>query len=146
MKNIRLHAAMLLLIVALLSVALVLSACETADTPDGATTAATTTANTPGATVTTTASSPTNTRITYTVTVLDESGNPVEGVEVQICDGDRCLMPNTTGADGKVSFKTTSGNFEALIKDAPAGYTYDATQYIPFPEGATELTVTLTAV
>ena len=145
MKNIRLHAAMLFLIVALLSVTLVLSACETADTPDGATTAATTTANAPGATVTTTASSPINSKITYTVTVLDASGNPIAGVEVQICDGDRCLMPDVTGEDGTVKFKTTSGNFEALIKDAPAGYTYDDTQYIPFPEGETELTVTLAA-
>ena len=145
MKNLRLHAAMLLLLAAVLSVALILCACP-AETPDnGGTTTATTTANNPGGATTTTASSPTNSRITYTVTVVDEAGNPIEGVEVQICDGDRCLMPEFTGADGKVSFKTTSGNFEALIKDAPAGYTYDATQYIPFPEGATELTVTLLA-
>ena len=145
MKNLRLHAAMLLLLAALLSVALILCACPAQEPADGGATTASTTANNPGATATTTASSPTNSRITYTVTVVDEAGNPIEGVEVQICDGDRCLLPNVTDANGTVSWKTTSGNFEAQIKGAPAGYAYDAELHIPFPEGETSLTVTLAA-
>lgn len=131
MKNLRLHAAMLCLVAVLLATALLLAGCP-AETPAGGT----------SSTVTTTGSSQSS-KLTYTVTVLDADGNPIAGVEVQICDGDRCLLPNVTGEDGTVSFKTTSGNFKAQIKDAPEGYTYEA-EY-PFPAGETSLTITLTA-
>ena len=142
MKNLRLHAAMLCLVAVLLATALLLAGCP-AETPAGGTSSTVTTAdNKPGSTATTTGSSQSS-KLTYTVTVLDADGNPIAGVEVQICDGDRCLLPNVTGEDGTVSFKTTSGNFKAQIKDAPEGYTYEA-EY-PFPAGETSLTITLTA-
>lgn len=139
MKNLRLHAVMLCLLAALLTTALVLSACPAGAPQPSGTSSSSTTAGTPGGS--TTGSNTQSGKLTYTVTVVDGNGDPIAGVEVQICDGDRCLMPDITGEDGKVSFKTTSGNFKAQIKDAPAGYVYE--QEYPFGEGETSLTVTL---
>ena len=131
MKHTKLHAGMLLLLALLLCVALPLAACtDSPEKPANNGTASTTGSSAPS-------------RLTYTVKVVDAEGNPIEGVEVQICDGDRCLLPAVTDAKGEVSWKTTSGNFKAQIKSAPAGYTYES-EY-PFPAEGTALTVTLAA-
>ena len=138
MKHTKLHAGMLLLLALLLCVALPLAACT--DSPEKPANNGTT-STTASTTSTTGSSAPA--RLTYTVKVVDAEGNPVAGVEVQICDGDRCLLPAETDANGEVSWKTTSGNFKAQIKSAPAGYTYES-EY-PFPAEGTALTVTLAA-
>ena len=90
-------------------------------------------------------------KITYTVTVKDNDGNSVAGVEVQICVGDICMKPNATGEDGTVTFSISDPG-EVLPKvqingeNSTAGYEYP-TEKTEIPTGQTgiEITVTKTA-
>lgn len=85
--------------------------------------------------------------IVYTVTVVDEGGNPIVGTMVQICQGELCMMPCATDAEGVATFSVTDeGTYEAKLLSLPAGYEY-ATEEQVFPFGsAFELTITLKAV
>lgn len=85
--------------------------------------------------------------IVYTVTVVDEGGNPIVGTMVQICQGELCMMPCATDANGVSTFTVTDeGSYEAKLLTLPAGYEY-ATEEYAFPFGsAFELTITLKAV
>jgi len=80
---------------------------------------------------------------TYTVTVVDENGAPLSGAAVQLCVGDLCKLPKFTGSDGEISFDFEPADYK--VKVTLAGYTCDAEGY-SFPEGETELTVTMTKV
>lgn len=85
--------------------------------------------------------------IVYTVTVVDEGGNPVVGTMVQICQGELCMMPSATNEQGVATFSVTDeGAYEAKLLTLPAGYEY-ATEEQVFPFGsAFEVTITLKAV
>ncbi len=74
----------------------------------------------------------------YTVTVEDSAGNPVPGTLVSF--GGKAGM---TDGNGKVMFELEEGTYTAFIS-VPAGYTCD-TPSVPFPEGETELTITVLA-
>ena len=149
MKNSRHHvlAALLLVLACILTLAFV--ACTGGDDPE-VTTASTTAASSPATTTaatttaaTTTSGSQSSARPTYKVTVVDAEGNPIVGVEIQLCDGDNCLLPRETGEDGVVEFRVSSvGNWAAAFPEAPAGYTVEEKYY--FTEGETELTIILT--
>lgn len=80
---------------------------------------------------------------TYTVTVLDQNGNPVSGVKLQFCDDESCRLPVTTDEDGKVSVRYDESNYHITLTSVPEGYTAEQTEF--YFDGATELTVTLTA-
>lgn len=42
---------------------------------------------------------------TYKFTVVDANGNPIQGVRVQLCQGEEnCKLPKTTDANGVVKF------------------------------------------
>lgn len=86
-----------------------------------------------------------------TVTVVDEEGNPVEGVTVQICHN-VCLTPNKTNAEGKLSVGISSTEkVKVAILSVPEGYgipekvgEYQGVEiHAYFTEGVYELTVTL---
>ena len=83
----------------------------------------------------------------YTVTLVDEGGNPVVGTLIQICQGELCLMPCATNADGVATFTVTEeGAYEAKLVTLPEGYEYTTEEQV-FPFGsAYELTITLKAV
>lgn len=83
----------------------------------------------------------------YTITVTDEGGNPISGAMLQMCQGEICLLPASTDANGVVTFTVTEdGAYEAKFLALPAGYEYvDDVQVFPF-DGATELTIVLKAV
>lgn len=85
--------------------------------------------------------------VTYTVTVTDEGGNPVAGAMIQLCQGEMCLLPAATDAEGVVSFTVEEeAAYEAKFLSLPAGYDY-ATEEQVFPfNGTTELTIVLKAV
>lgn len=89
-----------------------------------------------------------STKVTYTVTVVDQNGAPVAGVEIQMCDDTSCKMPAPTNAEGVATFSYDPSNYHVTVIAIPEGYAYaegtDATTAIDFPEGSTELTVTLT--
>ena len=85
---------------------------------------------------------PEDTRVTYTVTVVDENNAPIAGATVQMCVGDLCRLPALTGADGVASFLFDPDNY--TVKVTIKGYIYEASY--TFAEGSTELTVQLTKI
>ena len=64
----------------------------------------------------------------YTVIVLDEAGDPVEGAAVQFCSDEQCLFEKT-GADGKVSFAEPEGKYTVHMLKVPEGFEKDSTEY-----------------
>ena len=85
-----------------------------------------------------------STKVTYTVTVKDQNGNPVEGAAVQMCDDKGCKMPAATNAEGVVTFTYDPSNYHVTIVECPDGYTCDPEQSFYFEGEATELTVEIT--
>ena len=85
-----------------------------------------------------------STKVTYTVTVKDQDGNPVEGAAVQMCDDKGCKMPSATDANGVVTFTYDPSNYHITVVECPDGYTCDPEQAFYFEGEATELTVTVT--
>ena len=79
----------------------------------------------------------------YKVTVTDNEGNPIEGVQVQMCDSKGCRMPKATGADGVVTFTFDESDFHVLIAAAVDGYVVDTAEEYYFTNGSKELTIEL---
>ncbi len=76
----------------------------------------------------------------YQIKAVDPDGNPVQGVMVQFCSDDQCLM-GKTGEDGIAAFDMPAGSYTVHLLKVPAGYEKDSTEY-PVPE--TPDTVVLT--
>lgn len=85
--------------------------------------------------------------ITYTVTVVDEGGNAVSGVMIQICQGEMCLMPSTTDDSGVATLVAPEeGAWEAKVLTMPEGYALaEEAEYFAF-DSNNALTITLKAV
>ena len=79
----------------------------------------------------------------YTVTVTDKDGNPIAGVQVQMCDSKGCRMPKGTGEDGTVKFDFEASDFHVLIAAEVEGYVVDTTEEYWFENGGKELTIVL---
>ncbi|MBQ8358537.1 MAG: hypothetical protein IJX37_01295 [Oscillospiraceae bacterium] len=82
-------------------------------------------------------------KVTYTVTVVDEGGNPVANAGVQLCK-DTCL-PGMTNADGVAEFNVLEDDYKVSFMAMPEGYAADAEEFY-FEDGSYELTITLKAV
>ena len=138
-----------LMLALVLALSCLLMACDT-PAPDTDTTVAETDAPTEAPTETPTGApteAPTeapSTKVTYTVTVKDQNGNPVEGAAVQMCDDKGCKMPAATNAEGVVTFTYDPSNYHVTIVECPEGYTCDPEQAFYFEGEATELTVEIT--
>ena len=65
----------------------------------------------------------TDTKITYTVTVVDQDGNAIKGAKVEFTPKGATAIPFTTDSDGKASYKTDK-EVTATITSVPAGYEY----------------------
>lgn len=84
-------------------------------------------------------------KVTYTITVVDQDGNAVAGVEVQMCDVNGiCLLPVVTNENGIATFEQDEAVYYVTIPSCPEGYTADSTVKHNFDEGSTEMTVTIT--
>ena len=121
---------------------------EPAETTDGAdnTTAAPVQTNEPTAEGTeegTTAGTEAPAFDGYKVTVTDKDGNPIAGVQIQMCDSKGCRMPKATGADGVVTFTFDPSDFHVLIAAAVEGYVVDTAEEYYFSNGSKELTIQL---
>lgn len=81
----------------------------------------------------------------YTVTVVDEGGNPIAGAMVQLCL-DACY-PAATDDSGVARFAVEEADYKVSFLALPTGYTYttDAQEFY-FAEGSSELTITLKAI
>ena len=78
----------------------------------------------------------------YKVTVLDEEGNPISGVMVQICF-ETCL-PAMTDENGVAEYHVDEADYKVSFLMVPDGYANDQEQYY-FEKGAYEMTLTLKA-
>lgn len=83
-------------------------------------------------------------RITYTVKVVDEEGNPFASTMVQMCQGENCT-PAVTDADGVAVFKMAEeADYEVKLIQMPEGYAYAAdAEAFHFDAGSYEMTITL---
>ena len=84
--------------------------------------------------------------VTYKVTVVDEAGNPVPEVVVQICK-DYCV-PAVTDANGVVEFKVEDvEGYKVSFSSIPEGYesVSNETEYY-FSDDEMEMTLTIKAV
>ncbi len=81
---------------------------------------------------------------TYTVTVVDEGGNPVPGAMVQLCQ-DTCY-PGVANDQGVATFQVPEASYKVSFLSLPQGYNYttDAQEFY-FEAGSTELTIVLKA-
>lgn len=68
----------------------------------------------------------------YQIKAVDPDGNPVQGVMVQFCSDEQCLM-GKTGEDGIAAFDMPAGSYTVHLLKVPAGYEKDTTEY-PVPE------------
>ena len=158
MKNMRRLIAVMLL----LTMALCLVACGETENSTPATTTqsapAPTTQSTPAPTTTNTTVPATP---SFVILVVDQDGNPVANVPVQLCDDSNCYGPFGTNADGIVEFYGLDGVNEphariyANKNNQPAGlpdYQVDKMEgsdedgYLYFAEGQTTMTLTVTKV
>ena len=126
----------------ILTVLLVLSMvlCACADSTPSETTPSATGATTPQ--IPTKPAGEMDSKVTYTVIVLDDQGIPVQGVKIQFCDEESCRIPVTTGADGKVTPRYDAADYHITLTAIPEGYAAEKTEF--YFEGSTEITVTLT--
>ena len=79
----------------------------------------------------------------YKVTVTDKDGNPIAGVQIQMCDSKGCRMPKGTEADGTATFDYETSDFHVLIAAPVEGYVVDTTEEYFFENGGKELTIVL---
>ena len=77
----------------------------------------------------------------YTVLVVDESGAPVQGAMVQICDETTCLVLKTD-ENGSVTHTGAAYPYEVHLLKAPKGYAR-ATETFTLPAEGGEITITL---
>ena len=72
---------------------------------------------------------------TYTIIAVDQNGNPVKGVAVQMCSDSGCLGTVLTGADGKATYTVAPDDtFKVQVNDVPDGYAIPVDK-IPFIDG-----------
>ena len=82
----------------------------------------------------------------YTIKVVDQDGNPVAGVKVQMCDdAGLCLIPTATNEEGIATYKYQEGNFHVLLNTLVDGYTVDDMSVYYYFTGR-EVTITITKI
>ena len=66
------------------------------------------------------------------VMVVDEDGNAIAGVTVQVCDeNNSCRLPSTTDEDGKAYFAAEEVTLRAQLTIAEEGDNIDLSKYLP---------------
>ena len=132
-----------LLILLSISLMLCLCACGSDQTPTEATVPSDPTENTTEATNPTDATVDDG-KVTYTVTVTDEQGNPLTSTMLQLCK-DACI-PAVVDANGTATWTVAEDDYKVSFLDLPDGYTYttDQTEFY-FADGETSMTIVLKA-
>lgn len=131
----------ILILVMVLSLSLCIFGCTQAPVDNGSE------STTPSTEATTPSSQPTQPddgKVTYTVKVVDEAGNPVTGGMIQFCL-DSCI-PCMLDAQGMATMKLAPANYKISFTMLPAGYVLagEETEFY-FDAGSYELTITLKA-
>lgn len=81
-------------------------------------------------------------KVSYTVYVVDEDGNGIPNVPVQLCYNS--CYPGKTDENGKAAFSLEEGEYHAQIMKMPEGYAHsgEATEFY-FESGKTEMSIVL---
>ena len=79
----------------------------------------------------------------FVIKVVDEQGNAVSGVKVQMCDeAGSCRMPRTTDANGEATYPYEEGSFHAQLTVVPDGYSVeDPAKYYDFENGVATISL-----
>ena len=80
----------------------------------------------------------------YSLSFVDEDGEPVEGVIANVCDDSACT-PMTSGADGLIEFTYPSFAYHIQVIKVPDGYEYDTSEETYLDEAGDAVTFTLKA-
>lgn len=87
-------------------------------------------------------------KVEYTVTVVDQDGNPVVGMNVQLCYGSTCLPAEPTDDFGEVTSDFNAGTEVKVKLYALDGYTLptppDGEYHAVIESGETEITIVVT--
>lgn len=85
-----------------------------------------------------------NDPVIYTVYFQNQNGQPIEGINAQVCfPGGFCLPPKTSDAEGVCKFQYTEiAALEIQVNSVPSGF-IKPEGYIPFPDGKTSRVVTI---
>ncbi len=85
--------------------------------------------------------------VQYKVKVVDDAGNPVVGVMVQVCTDETCLLPVRTDDTGVATFApAVPGEYHAnFLPRIPDGYEADAEVFY-FEGDSTEMTIVLRVI
>lgn len=83
----------------------------------------------------------------FVIKVVDEQGNPIANVRVQMCDTTgTCRKSITTNAKGEAEYAYEEGDFHAQLTELPDGYTVDNEEaYYDFVDGVATITLTKSA-
>ena len=81
---------------------------------------------------------------TYTIIAVDQNGDPVEGVAVQMCADSGCLGTMVTDTEGKAVYvQTPDDTFKVQINDWPEGYILENPDAkVPFVDGVATIVLT----
>ena len=128
------------LIAAILLLTMILCLCACGEGADPAQT--TTKQEVPVTTTTVPSTTVSDGKVTYTVTITDENGDPVVGAMIQLCK-DACV-PGRTNDQGVAEFRLAEDSYKVSFLAMPEGYSYaNETTEFYFESGATELTIQL---
>ena len=82
----------------------------------------------------------------YTICVVDQNGNPVQGAMVQMCESaEVCLTPVFTDANGEAVYTQPEKEYKAAITNLPDGYQMLTDGYTYFEDYVATIVVTKTA-
>ena len=79
---------------------------------------------------------------TYTIRAVDEDGNPVTGVMVNVCTDTTC-SPSMVDDSGVYTFTGEAYPYVIHVLVVPEGYSFDTTQEFVMDENGGELVITL---
>lgn len=80
--------------------------------------------------------------VTYTLRCVDENGESVSGVTLQVCNDSTCSV-YVTDANGECILTLPADNYEIHILKAPEGYTFDSEMVVTAPIEGGEITLSL---
>lgn len=85
-----------------------------------------------------------NQSVFYTVYFQNQNGQPIEGIDAQICaDSGLCLQSQISDAEGVMKFEYFQIEpFHVQVNSVPEGFIMP-TEHIPFPDGRTSVVVTI---
>jgi hypothetical protein len=82
-------------------------------------------------------------RAPFVVKVVDQDGNPVAGVVVQVCNDSTCVPMGSTDANGEAKRPSMNGSYAAKITELPDGYSVeDIDAYYDLVDGKVTITIT----